>query len=462
MSLFDLKALATTLNQLEEEKKIPKERILDAIEQALAAAYKKDYGKKGQIVRCNFNAENGDMEFYQVKIVVDDTLVKPELTEEEREAYMEAKERGEDVAEDDGDDRIRFNPEHHMYLEDAKKIKNDAILEEEIIFPLEIQEDFGRIAAQTAKQVIIQRIREAEKESVLEEYAQREGEIVSGIVQKVDRGNVFIDFGRATGIMPYDEQIPGEFYRTGQRIKAFLYLIEETPRGISLKLSRSHPRFIEALFELESPEIDSGSVEIKSIAREPGNRSKIAVVSYDENIDVIGACVGQKGIRVATVMGELSGEKIDIIPWSEDPAEFIANSLAPATVLDIEVDEDEHIAHVEVSDDKLSLAIGKGGQNVRLAAKLTGWKIDIKGIAQDEDGNVLPEAPEEDAEIVEDATDVDDGQAGEVHENDDTSETPEDTSEDTDETHEETHEETREDSVGDVDTEDEDADEATS
>lgn len=402
MSLFDLKALATTLEQLEQEKRIPKERILDALEQALAAAYKKDYGKKGQIVRCNFNHENGDMEFYQVKIVVDDTLVKPELTEEEKEAYLLAKENGEEIADEDPeDDRIRFNPEHHMYLDDAKKIKNDAVLEEEIIFPLEVQDDFGRIAAQTAKQVIIQRIREAEKESVLEEYAEREGEIVSGIVQKVDRGNVFIDFGRATGVMPYDEQIPGEFYRTGQRIKAFLYHIEETPRGISLKLSRSHPRFIEALFELESPEIDSGSVEIKSIAREPGHRSKIAVVSYDENIDVIGACVGQKGIRVATVMGELSGEKIDIIPWSEDPAEFIANSLAPATVLDIEIDEDEHIAHVEVSDDKLSLAIGKGGQNVRLAAKLTGWKIDIKGLAQDEEGNVLPEseAPVDDEEI---------------------------------------------------------------
>ncbi|MCD8494658.1 MAG: transcription termination factor NusA [Candidatus Pacebacteria bacterium] len=388
MSLFDLKALATTLEQLEQEKRIPKERILDAIEQALAAAYKKDYGKKGQIIRCRFDHETGDTEFYQVKIVVDDSLVKPELTEEERLAYAEAKARGEVVEDEDAvdeDGRIRFNPEHHMYIDDAQKIKGDAVLEQEIIFPLEVQEDFGRIAAQTAKQVIIQRIREAEKESVLEEFEGRQDEIINGTVQKVERGNVFIDFGRATGIMPYDEQIPGEFYRTGQHIKALLYAIEETPRGVNLKLSRSHPRFIEELFALESPEIASGTVEIKSIAREPGSRSKMAVVSHDDNIDVIGACVGQKGIRVATVMGELSGEKIDIIPWSENPASFIASALAPATIVDIEINEDEHIAYVSVHDDKLSLAIGKGGQNVRLAAKLTGWKIDIKGVAQEID-----------------------------------------------------------------------------
>jgi N utilization substance protein A len=413
--MFDLKALSATLEQLEEEKRIPKERILDAIEQALAAAYKKDYGKKGQIIRAKFNHETGDTNFYQVKIVVDESLVKPELTEEEKETLASAKVATNEtegvMSEDDGDERIRFNPEHHMYLNDAKKIKADAVLEEEIIFPLEEQEDFGRIAAQTAKQVIIQRIREAEKESVMEEFADRQGEIVSGIVQKVDRGNVFIDFGRATGMMPYDEQIPGEYYRTGQRIKAFLYQIEETPRGINLKLSRSHPRLIEMLFELESPEIASGTVEIKSIAREAGSRSKIAVVSHDENVDVIGACVGQKGIRVATVMSELSGEKIDIIPWSEDIMEFIASSLAPATVLDLEIDEENHIAHVEVSDDKLSLAIGKGGQNVRLAAKLTGWKIDIKGITQDENGNVIekpvevaPETKKENEEVAETAT----------------------------------------------------------
>ena len=387
MSLFDLKALQATLDQLEEEKKIPREKIIDAIEQALAAAYKKDYGKKGQIVRATFNSETGDVDFNQVKIAVDDTIVKPELTEEELAKVKTAKELTNetegivaDSSEDDADERIHFNSEHHIYLDDARKIKNDAVLEEELIFPLESHEDFGRIAAQTAKQVIIQRIREAEKQSVIEEFADRQGEIISGIVQKVDRGMAFIDIAGVNGIMPREEQIPGEFYRTGQRIKAYLYMVEETPRGVALRLSRSHPRFIEALFAMESPEIASGTVEIKAIAREAGSRSKIAVWSNDENIDPIGACVGQKGIRVATVMSELAGEKIDIIPWSNDPAELVAASLAPAKVIDIEVNENDRYAKIEVASDQLSLAIGKGGQNVRLAAKLTGWKIDIAGV----------------------------------------------------------------------------------
>lgn len=387
MSLFDLKALQATLDQLEEEKKIPREKIIDAIEQALAAAYKKDYGKKGQIVRATFNQETGDVDFNQVKIAVDDTIVKPELTEEELAKVKTAKELTNETegivaesSEDDADERIHFNSEHHIYLDDARKIKNDAVLEEELIFPLESHEDFGRIAAQTAKQVIIQRIREAEKQSVIEEFADRQGEIISGIVQKVDRGMAFIDIAGVNGIMPREEQIPGEFYRTGQRIKAYLYMVEETPRGVALRMSRSHPRFIEALFAMESPEIASGTVEIKAIAREAGSRSKIAVWSNDENIDPIGACVGQKGIRVATVMSELAGEKIDIIPWSNDPAELVAASLAPAKVIDIEVNENDRYAKIEVASDQLSLAIGKGGQNVRLAAKLTGWKIDIAGV----------------------------------------------------------------------------------
>lgn len=402
MSLFDLKALAATLEQLEEEKKIPREKILEALRQALAAAYKKDYGKKGQIVRATFDAETGDVEFFQVKIVVDDSMVKPALTEEELAQMDSAKtitNETEGVLDvEDGDERIRFNPEHHIYLADAQKIKADAKLEDEMIFPLEPQDDFGRIAAQTAKQVIIQKIREAERESIIEEFADRQGDIVSGIVQKVDRGTVYLDINHVTGVMPKEEQIPGEFYRTGQRVKAFLYLVEETPRGVNLRVSRSHPRLIEALFALESPEIASGTVEIKSIAREAGNRSKIAVWSNDENIDPIGACVGQKGIRVTTVMSEIAGEKIDIIPWSPDAAEFVASSLAPAKVIDIEVDEENRYAKVDVADDQLSLAIGKGGQNVRLAAKLTGWKIDIAGVeSADGAANTGPEVAGEES-----------------------------------------------------------------
>jgi len=366
--MLDLKGMKQALEQLEQERKIPREKIIDAIEQALAAAYKKDYGKKGQIIRAKIDIESGEMEFQQVKIVVDDTLVR--MTKEGDEE--------EEIAEDD--ERVRFNEEHHILLEDAKKIKRNVELKEELVFPLENQNDYGRIAAQTAKQVIIQKIREAERSVIVDEYGSKEGEIINGIVQKVERGVVYIDFNRATGIILPDEQIPGEYYRQGERIKAYLYSVEETPRGVNLKLSRTHPQLIEGLFKMEAPEIASGTVEIKSIAREAGARSKIAVYSNDEHVDPVGSCVGQKGIRVTTVMSELNGEKIDIIPWSPDPATYISSAISPATVLNIEVVEQEHKATVEVAIDQLSLAIGKGGQNVRLAAKLTGWRIDIKGM----------------------------------------------------------------------------------
>ena len=367
--MLDLKTFKSALEQLEEERKIPKEKILDAIEQAMAAAYKKDYGKKGQIIRAKFDLETGKTDFFQVKIVVDESI-----------AIMNAEKGvGEYSLKDTDDERVHFNAEHHILLEDAKKIKKGVELNDEIIFPLEAKDDYGRIAAQTAKQVIIQKIREAERTSIIDEYGTKEGEIVGGIVQKVERGNVYVDFNRATGILPAEEQIPGEFFQRGQRIRAYLYSVEDTPRGINLRLSRTHPKFIEKLFAQEAPEIQNGIVEIKSIAREAGARSKIAVVSKDEHIDAVGSCVGQKGTRVNTITQELGGEKIDIIPWSEDPKVFVSNSISPAKVISIEIDEKEHKAVMEVANDQLSLAIGKGGQNVRLAAKLTGWRIDIKG-----------------------------------------------------------------------------------
>lgn len=377
--MLDLKVMKSALLQLEEERKIPKEKIIDAIEQALAAAYKKDYGKKGQIVRAHFDIETGETSFLQVKIVVDESTARMINPEEGEEVDLGDT---EDIVE--GDDRVRFNPEHHILLEDAKLIKGDAKLGDEIIFPLEAQENYGRIAAQTAKQVIIQRIREAERGSIIDEYGNKEGEIINGVIQKIERGTIFVDFNRATGILPHDEQIPGERYNRGDRIKAYLYLVEETPRGVNLKLSRSHPKFLAELFKVEAPEVASGVVEIKSIAREAGSRSKIAVHSNDEHVDPVGSCVGQKGVRVTTIMTELNGEKVDIIPWSENPKEFVAKSLSPAKVLSIDVNEEEHKAMIEVAEDQLSLAIGKGGQNVRLAAKLTGWRIDIKGIKGDE------------------------------------------------------------------------------
>lgn len=380
--MLDIKILHATLDQLESEKMIPRARIIDAIEQSLAAAYKKDYGKKGQIVRATLDLETGEVSFLQVKRVVDETTVRPPLTEEEIAQLGESHtfDASPETEEETSEIRPRFDSEKHIYIEDARKIKAGVTLDEELVFPLESLEDFGRIAAQTAKQVIMQRIREAEKDSVFEEFQKHLGEIVSGVIQKVHRGMVIVDLGRVTGIIPKEEQIPGEYYKPGQRLKGYLYQVESTTRGISLKISRSHPRFIEALFAIESPEVAEGLVEIKSIAREAGSRSKIAVVSYDENIDPIGACVGQKGVRVNTVTSELSGEKIDIILWAEDPLEFVSNSLAPARVLDITLSEEEKIAHVDVAEDQLSLAIGKGGQNVRLAVKLTHWKIDINGI----------------------------------------------------------------------------------
>ncbi len=382
--MFDLKVINSVVAQLEEERGIPKEKTLEAIAMSLATAYKKEYGKKGQIVRASFDENTGSVEFWQVKVVVDREQVIMEGDEEPEE----------DIKNTNVDDiKIRYNPEQHMLIEDARRIKRDAVVGDEIVFPLEVKADFGRIAAQTAKQIIIQKIREAEKVSVMGEYGAKEGEIVAGTVERVERGTVFVNMGRALGVISYEEQIPSERWKTGDRIRAYLYAVEESPRGIVLKLSRSHPRFLAKLFETETPEIAQGIVEIKAIAREAGSRSKVAVVSHDGHIDPIGSMVGQRGVRVSTVTSELSGEKIDIVEWNEDPALFIEEALSPAEAISLELDEKEHRAIVTVTEDEQSLAIGKGGQNVRLAAKLTGWKIDIKsqGLSKVASEEVVPE-----------------------------------------------------------------------
>lgn len=378
--MLDIKSMHTALQALEEERKIPADKIIEAIEQALAAAYKKDFGKKGQIIRCSLNTETGEAQFLQVKLVVDETTVRMPKDGEDVDSAEE--DEGED--RDPEDTRPLFNEEHHIMIDTARIIKNGAQLEDEITFPLDTHDDFGRVAAQTAKQVIVQKIREAEKASIIDEYGGRSGEVIMGTIQKYERGMVYVDIGRAIGIIPPDEQIPGERYNRGGRIKVFLYNVDDSPRGVTLKLSRTHPKLIESLFASESPEVASGVVEIKAIAREAGSRTKMAVYAEDEHIDPVGSCVGQKGIRVTTVMSEIGQEKIDIIPWSSDTKEYIANALSPAQIVNIEIDETEHKAFVEVLDAHLSLAIGKGGQNVRLAAKLTGWKIEIKGIQGDE------------------------------------------------------------------------------
>ena len=378
---MDLKTLRSALEQLEEERGITQDKIIGAIEDALVAAYKKDYGKKGQIVRAKFDLNTGKVDFYQVKIAVDETMLE---SEEEKKKVSPSSEELTLKSE-----KIKFNEDQHLLLVDAQKIKKDIKPGDELIFPLETKEDYGRIAAQTAKQVIIQRLREAEKVSVLAEYADRVGTILSGKVQKLERGNVFVDLKRTVGLLPYEEQIPGEHYQPGERVRAYLMAVEETPRGINLRLSRGHPKFIEKLFELETPEIANKLVEFKAIAREPGSRAKIAVVSTQANIDPVGACVGQRGIRVNTVINELGGEKIDIIPWSENPRNFIEHALAPAKITNLILNEENREAIAEVEPDQFSLAVGKKGQNVRLAAKLTGWRIDIKTPVIVEEGESL-------------------------------------------------------------------------
>ena len=361
MSLFDLKSLNSALDELQQERGISRESVVEALATALAAAYRREYGKRGQIIRSTFNPQTGDISFRQAKIVVDKTLV-----------------RGDDEEAGEDDHRSRFNPEQHIMIEDARRIKKDAGLDEEISFPLETREDFGRIAAQAAKQVIMQKVREAERASIISEYGQREGEIVTGHVQRFERGNLYVDLGRATAILPYDEQIPGERYRQGERVRALLLRVDEGVRGTFIRLTRSHPRFLIKLFETEVPEMANGIVEAKGVVREPGSRAKIAVHSKDEHVDPVGALVGQRGVRVAVVTSELGGEKIDVVEWSENTGEYVKEALKPAQVLDIELHEEENRAVVSVAEDQQSLAIGRGGQNVRLAARLTGWKIDIR------------------------------------------------------------------------------------
>lgn len=370
--MLDIKALKIALEQLEQEKKIGHEKVVDAVEKSLAAAYQKEYGKRGQIVRCVINFDTGETSFEQVKIVVDETSVRMPVEGEEiiEPVNFEKEETVEGLLP-------RYNEERHILLTTAKLLKKNAVLGEEIVFPLDNQDDFGRIAAQTAKQVIVQKLREAERESIVGEFTDKEETIVSGVVQRVERGTAFIDLGRTTAILPFEEQIPSERLRPGERIRAYLFSIEEGFRGLSIRLSRTHPKFLIELFKNESQEIATGVVEIVAVAREPGSRSKIAVKSNDERIDPIGACVGQRGVRVSAITDELSGEKIDVIEWSSDARRFIATALSPAKVVSIDLEEIDRKATVTVSQDEQSLAIGKGGQNVRLAAKLTGWKIDI-------------------------------------------------------------------------------------
>jgi len=359
---MDQKQFLSAVAQIAEEKGISQEQIIETLEMAIAAAYKKDYGKKGQNIRVKFDPKTGEINVFQVFLVVDESMLKED--EEDEEETEEGK--------------FRFNPYKHMMIKEAKKIKKDVKPGDEVQVKLEARTDYGRIAAQTAKQVIVQRLREAEREVVFNEYKDKEGEVVSAIVQRIEGKNVFLDIGKTTGILFPEEQIPEEKFFIGQRLRVYILKVEKSARGANIVLSRIYPKLVSRLFAIEVPEISTGAVQIKSIAREPGSRTKIAVYTEEEGVDPVGSCVGQKGSRVQTVINELGGEKIDIIKWDEDMEKYIANSLSPAKILDVEIDKKKRTALAIVPEDQLSLAIGRKGQNVRLAAKLTGWKIDVK------------------------------------------------------------------------------------
>ncbi len=381
---MDLKNFSSAVAQIAEEKGIPYKRVMESVEAAIAAAYKKEFGRKGQIIKAKIDPQTGKVKFWQVKLVVSPEML---YTEEELEELRKKRELGQEIPKEEETEekkKIRFNPEKYILLEEAKKIQPDIQVGEELEIALEDNEEYGRIAAQTAKQVILQKIKEAEKETIYNEYKEKEGEIISGIIQRIEGKNIIVDVGKTIGILPKEEQVREEYYKIGERYKFYLLMVQKESKSPSLILSRAYPKFLSKLFEIEVPEISQGQVVIRSIAREAGSRSKIAVEAKDKDIDAIGSVVGQRGTRVMTVINELRGEKIDIIEYSDDPQKYIANALSPAKVLEIKI-ENNNKAVCLVAEDQLSLAIGKDGQNVRLAAKLTGWKIDIKVLNKNKD-----------------------------------------------------------------------------
>lgn len=384
------------------------EAVVTTIESALAAAYRKDFGEKNQNVKVEFDTETGNSKVFDVKTVVEDMPIEEELEggeETEKEGRQKKDEAQKEKLEvrsqkskvkDDGtvegkktkdekeagegeeEEEVRkFNPRTEIQISDIKKIKKTAKVGDEIKTKLEVPGEFGRMAAQTAKQVIIQRLREAERDMIFNEFKDKEREVLGGVVQRREGRIVLVDLGKAVGVLPGDEQIFNEQYKPGARIKVFVKEVRVGSRGPEIILSRTSDEILKKIFYLEIPEISNGLVELKAVAREAGARSKVAVAAASDNIDPIGACVGQRGARIQTIISELGGEKVDIIQYDEDLGKFISNSLSPAKILSIDIDEKERKATVKVNADQLSLAIGKGGQNVRLAARLTGWKIDI-------------------------------------------------------------------------------------
>jgi len=390
--------ISTAIKQLCEEKNLDYKSVIAAIELALAAAYRKDYGERNQNIRVKFDPNAGTSEIFDVKTVVENL---PEQEEAEmlqnlynpnpKEIKKEESRVGFYVPEEEiiEEGKKKFNPKTDIQIKEAMILKHEAKVGEEIVTDLPIPESYGRMAAQTAKQVIIQKLREMERDMVFGEFKGKEKEVVSGVVQRREGRFVFVDLGKAIGLLPAEEQIFNERYNPNDRLKVYIKEVREGHKGPEIILSRRSEEILKKVFYLEIPEIANGLVEIKEVAREAGSRSKVAIATEAENVDPVGSCVGQRGSRIQTIISELGGEKIDIIEYNEDSAKFIANALAPAKVVSIELEESEHKAIVKVASDKLSLAIGKNGQNVRLAARLTGWKIDIIEAAEDGEKKIL-------------------------------------------------------------------------
>lgn len=421
--------ISQAMRQICDEKNIAYESVLETVEAALAAAYRKDFGTRNQNIKAQFDPEAYDgamagIRVFDAKAVVEDMELPDDYFENFEAAHAKKREEGRPrivTAETAPvvEEEPLFNPKTMIMLSDARDLKPDAQVGEEIRVELSIPAVFGRMAAQTAKQVIMQKIREAERDVIFSDFKGREGELMNVTVQRREGRVVLIDLGRATGVILPEDQIETERYFPGTRLKALLREVSMTPKGPEIRLSRSSPGVVAALFAQEIPEILSGIVEIKNIAREAGSRTKVAVATTDDAIDPIGSCIGQRGTRIQTIIRELGGEKVDVVVWSANEAEYISGALSPAKILEVELRQDERLAVVKVQPDQLSLAIGKGGQNVRLAAKLTGWKITIaeqggRAVADSELGELIPtettestDAPTADAAdvpVVEDAT----------------------------------------------------------
>ncbi len=383
------------IRQIVEEKGLAYESVIDAIQSALAAAYRKDFGDKNNNIEASFDPATGEINVWDIKTVVEDMdLEAIEQAEVERRERAEAlaneidtaRKAGKDLPAISIDEEMgpRFNPKTDIMFSDAQVLKSGSKIGEIIRTDLPQPDEFGRMAAMTAKQVITQKLREAEREVVFNEFKEHEGELINATVQRREGRSVLLDLGKVTGIMRPEDQIQSERYNTGDRIKVYVRQVSLTSKGPEIILSRTADEIVQKLFEIEIPEVLDGLVEIKGIAREAGSRAKVAVASDDDNIDPIGACIGQRGARIQTIISELGGEKVDIIEYNDNPEVFISNSLSPAKVDEVEINEEEKTAIVKVDGDQLSLAIGKGGQNVRLAAKLIGWKINISEINSEE------------------------------------------------------------------------------